>query len=97
MECYSVLDCSVDIETFNSRGASSGKRVNHKRACIQLGRDQFNDLVFRLNNTSYTMKDYKVKFFWVFIFTIFLKSIFLYGSTKSAKIPSFNPTWAGLF
>ena len=59
MECYSVLDCSVDLENFNSQGAS-GKRVNHKRACIQLGRDQHNDLVFRLNNTSYTLKDFKV-------------------------------------
>ncbi|XP_066916281.1 ATP-dependent DNA helicase PIF1-like isoform X2 [Clytia hemisphaerica] len=59
MECYSVLDCSVDVENFNSQGAS-GKRVNHKRACIQLGRDQHNDLVFRLNNTPYTLKDFKV-------------------------------------
>ena len=59
MECYSVLDCSVDVETLNSQGAS-GKRVNHKRACVQLGRDQHQDLVFRLNNTSYTLKDFKV-------------------------------------
>ena len=59
MECYSVLDCSVDVESFTSSGAS-GKRVNHKNACVQLGRNQFNDLVFKLNNTAYTLKDFKV-------------------------------------
>lgn len=59
MECYSVLDCSVDVESFTSSG-TSGKRVNHKNACVQLGRNQFNDLVFKLNNTAYTLKDFKV-------------------------------------
>ena len=60
MECYSVLDCSVDVEVFNSSGAASGKRVNHKNACVQLGRNQFNDLVFKVNNTGYTLRDFKV-------------------------------------
>ena len=59
MECYSVLDCSVDLENFSGTGAA-GKRVSHKQACIQLGRNQFNDLVVKVNNLTHTLNDFKV-------------------------------------
>ena len=60
MECYGELDCTVSIESLNQYGQQLSKRRNINNCFVKLGRDQFRDVVLKINYDTFILKDFKI-------------------------------------
>lgn len=59
IESYGEIECMINIETLKN-GRLIGKRQTLNKCYVQLGRDEFRDIILKINNAKYELKDFKI-------------------------------------
>jgi len=60
MEYYGELDCTVNIEAVNQTGRQASKRKTINNTNIQIGRNEFKDLILKVERDTYEFKNYQI-------------------------------------